>query len=66
MNSDLPLFAASGLVAAAIPAAQALGVTPIDVTLPGAILVLGWAIGRWKPTIRIELMKETENNAKTN
>jgi len=66
LNSDLPLFAASALVAAAIPAAQALGVTPIDVTLPGAILVLGFAIGRWKPTIRIELIKEPTENGKKN
>lgn len=65
MNSDLPLLAASGLVAAAIPLAQSIGITPSDVTLPGAILVLGFAIGRWKPTIRIELIKEQEN-AKTN
>jgi len=57
---DFALWSAPLAFAAAAKAAPAMGLAPSDITLPGALLILGWAVGRWRPVIRVILVKEDE------
>lgn len=32
-----------------------------DVTLPGAMVVLGWLVGKWKPSVSIEVVHKADD-----
>lgn len=55
----LVLLALSGVAYAedlALPVGGGTVVPVGDLTLPGALVALGWMLARWKPTIRLELV----------